>query len=154
ANCADSSLQEPTVIKLFEGDSVTIKFRYSAQHTSYSLQLYRQYRRKTLTFLIYIHSYGDPFRAEGVATRFLSSLDTSSSEGNFNIGELQLSDSAVYYCGLRDTVTGTRVSLVQKLCRNESKLIKWCMCGEEDGGRRGTIAEKHILSKYYLNQNT
>ncbi|GCC20152.1 hypothetical protein chiPu_0021286 [Chiloscyllium punctatum] len=105
-----------------KGNSATIHFKYSISAAFYSVQVYRQDGRQSPTFLIDIPTSGDVFKAEGVGDRFSAVLDTSKSEGNFTVDKLQLSDSAVHYCGLRDTVTGNRGRLVQKYCHHSDEV--------------------------------
>uniref|UniRef100_A0A3B4E707 Ig-like domain-containing protein n=1 Tax=Pygocentrus nattereri TaxID=42514 RepID=A0A3B4E707_PYGNA len=88
-----------------EGDNVTLSCNYNTS-TNDALQWYRQFPRSRPEFLLYIYSHGTlsdplpPRMSAEVKDKKLVDLIISSAA---------VSDSALYYCALKPTVTGNPV---------------------------------------------
>ncbi|XP_056157915.1 uncharacterized protein LOC130133150 [Lampris incognitus] len=102
----DNVLQPKGGVTVSEGETVTLDCHYNTSDTSAYLFWYRQAADDKPTFILIRFTVGSGNTADGFKERFDSSLDSSSRSVPLKIQSLQLSDSAVYYCALRPTVTG------------------------------------------------
>uniref|UniRef100_H3AKI0 Ig-like domain-containing protein n=1 Tax=Latimeria chalumnae TaxID=7897 RepID=H3AKI0_LATCH len=97
----NSVSQDDQPLTVNEGSaSSIINCKYSTSYSSYYLFWYRQYPQKPLEFLIRKYSDGSEHKSNSADRRFSSDLNTSQKKFTLTIKDLQLSDSAVYYCGL------------------------------------------------------
>ncbi|XP_056157914.1 uncharacterized protein LOC130133148 [Lampris incognitus] len=102
----DNVLQPKGDVTVSEGETVTLDCHYNTSGSNTYLYWYRQAADDKPTFILSRFSVGSGNTADGFKERFDSSLDSSSRSVPLKIQSLQLSDSAVYYCALRPTVTG------------------------------------------------
>ncbi|XP_056149913.1 uncharacterized protein LOC130124489, partial [Lampris incognitus] len=102
----DNVLQPKGGVTVSEGETVTLDCHYNTSQSSPYLFWYRQAADDKPTFILSRFTFGSGNTADGLEERFDSSLDSSSRSVPLKIQSLQLSDSAVYYCALRPTVTG------------------------------------------------
>ncbi|KAG5285573.1 hypothetical protein AALO_G00004940 [Alosa alosa] len=99
-----------------EGSMVTLICQYETKASALSQYLF-WYQQKPNGFPKYfllktsISQENDP----DFKRRFNATLNTDTKTVNLTIQDLQVSDSAVYYCALRPTVTAADSALIQKL---------------------------------------
>ncbi len=103
----DSVEQNTTVQTAVEGAAVTINCQYETTDTSPDLFWYQQKVKGFPKYMLNRFGTND----KQFKDRFSSNLDTSKLFP-LTIQDVRLSDSAVYYCALRPTVTETLSTLV------------------------------------------
>uniref|UniRef100_A0A673LFV9 Ig-like domain-containing protein n=1 Tax=Sinocyclocheilus rhinocerous TaxID=307959 RepID=A0A673LFV9_9TELE len=106
--------QNTRVQTAVEGRSVTINCRYETSDPSPYLFWYQQKTNgipKYLMIIIATNVQNDKDFEE----RFNANHDKTSKSVPLMIQDVRVSDSAVYYCALRPTVTETHSTLIQKL---------------------------------------
>ncbi|KAI4875682.1 hypothetical protein NFI96_008185 [Prochilodus magdalenae] len=90
-------------VQLPEGDDLTLSCNYTTTDTNSVLQWYRQSLGSSPEFLLYISLYGaksdPPPHMSAVVDKDLKRVD-------LKISSAAVSDSVLYYCALRPTVTG------------------------------------------------
>jgi len=94
-----------------EGGSVTLQCKYTASTTTPDLFWYIQRENDIPKYMLRKNKYGGDQDTE-FQKRFHS--EVSSDSVPLMIQDLRVSDSAVYYCALRPTVTQTHSALRQK----------------------------------------
>lgn len=102
-------------LSAFEGDGVTIACSNKTSANTPSLLWYKQKANGFPEFMLIRNTYS----AEGTTEemfkeRFQSKVNTASKTVPLTIQNLQVSDSAVYYCALRPTVTAVCEVIIQK----------------------------------------
>ena len=103
-------------LSAFEGDGVTIACSYKTSANSASLLWYKQQANGFPEFMLITHAYNrETQKEEMFKERFQSKVNTASKTVPLTIQNLQVSDSAVYYCALQPTVTAAHLTLKQKL---------------------------------------
>ena len=103
-------------LSAFEGDGVTIACSYKTSANSASLLWYKQQANGFPEFMLITHAYNrEAQKEEMFKERFHSKVNTASKTVPLTIQNLQVSDSAVYYCALKPTVTAAHSALIQKL---------------------------------------
>uniref|UniRef100_A0A3Q3F3T2 Ig-like domain-containing protein n=1 Tax=Labrus bergylta TaxID=56723 RepID=A0A3Q3F3T2_9LABR len=102
-----------------EGDTVTLDCKVETISTTPSLFWYRQEMGDFPKYLW--KSYGSfSENAPGISMTDLMQNGTSVP---LKIQKLQLTDSAVYYCALRPTVTGNTTTLYKNLWREDNTIL-------------------------------
>ncbi|TWW73179.1 T-cell receptor alpha chain V region CTL-F3 [Takifugu flavidus] len=96
----DKVMQPPEDVVAAEGDTVTLDFTFQTSDPSPTLFWYKQENNK------FPKCFFGPSRKKASDPQRISALINKMS-APLKIQELQLSDSAVYYCALRPTVTGS-----------------------------------------------
>ena len=97
-----------------EGTSVTLSYTLSKTATGNDyLFWYRQYPGEPPQFLLYISGLGINKTAESLGSdkRFSTELTEEKTGVDLKISSVAVTDSALYYCALRPTVTGNTDSL-------------------------------------------
>ncbi|KAF3857610.1 hypothetical protein F7725_010811 [Dissostichus mawsoni] len=84
-----------------EGRNISLTCKYEG--TIYNIQWYRQYQRSRPEFLLYITEAGVIHPTE---SDFSAHIDKTEKRVDLEIISAAVTDSAVYYCALRPTVTG------------------------------------------------
>uniref|UniRef100_A0A674P6F5 Ig-like domain-containing protein n=1 Tax=Takifugu rubripes TaxID=31033 RepID=A0A674P6F5_TAKRU len=104
----DKVMQPPEDVVAAEGDTVTLDCTFQTTDTSPNLFWYKQEGTSRPQFILskFHHRYTGKTEDE-FKERFSSTLNSTMKSAPLKIQELQLSDSAVYYCALRPTVTGS-----------------------------------------------
>uniref|UniRef100_A0A3Q1HWM0 Immunoglobulin V-set domain-containing protein n=1 Tax=Anabas testudineus TaxID=64144 RepID=A0A3Q1HWM0_ANATE len=100
-----------------EGNSVTLIYNYLKLQTNDYFFWYRQYPGKPPEFLISHSATG------ALGTEQISGLKVKVEQKQLmmNISSAAVSDSAVYYCALRPTVTGNSKTLYKNLWSKETE---------------------------------
>ena len=111
----DAVYQSDGVLSAFEGDKVTIACHYETSDPTASLLWYKQTANGFPEFMLITFTYPGGQTEEKFKERFHSKVNSTSKTVPLNIQNLQVSDSAVYYCALKPTVTAAHLTLTQKL---------------------------------------
>uniref|UniRef100_A0A3B3Q4G3 T-cell receptor alpha/delta variable 14.0 n=1 Tax=Paramormyrops kingsleyae TaxID=1676925 RepID=A0A3B3Q4G3_9TELE len=107
-------------VHVTEGDNVTLSCNYSGSVTS--LLWYRQYPRSAPEFLLLIYRTAEtPQRRE---PRMSTMVQKEKNRVDLELSSTEVTDSAVYYCALRPTVTGNSLTLYKNLTAFE-QLMKF-----------------------------
>ncbi|CAB1326160.1 unnamed protein product [Coregonus sp. 'balchen'] len=107
--------QQSGHVTALEGGLVTLSCNYTTSSTSPNLFWYIQLTRDSPQYVLRRDRYSEGSNSDEFKKRFVSRLNITSSSVPLMIQRLQLSDSAVYYCALRPTVTTGDSVTVQKL---------------------------------------
>uniref|UniRef100_A0A673BW68 Ig-like domain-containing protein n=1 Tax=Sphaeramia orbicularis TaxID=375764 RepID=A0A673BW68_9TELE len=105
----------PLYVTGAEGEAVTLGCRYNSSSTTNSLYWYKQEGNSRPTFILNRLTLDQGTTAETFKERFTSTLDQTSRSAPLKIQKLHVSDSAVYYCAVRPTVTGNSKTLNKNL---------------------------------------
>ena len=97
-----------------EGGMVTLNCGYKTTRSTQDLYWYIQRPKDFPKFILKRDSYGIGENGTEFNERFHSNLNVTSSSVPLIIQNLQVSDSAVYYCALRPTVTVADHTVIQK----------------------------------------
>uniref|UniRef100_A0A671Q532 Ig-like domain-containing protein n=1 Tax=Sinocyclocheilus anshuiensis TaxID=1608454 RepID=A0A671Q532_9TELE len=92
-----------------EGAQVILMCNYTTTSTTNYLFWYKQLPNRSPTFIL------NQYTTEFFTTRFSATLDSTSRIFPLMIEDVHVSDSAVYYCALRPTVTGNTRTLYKNL---------------------------------------
>uniref|UniRef100_A0A3B4CJ28 Ig-like domain-containing protein n=1 Tax=Pygocentrus nattereri TaxID=42514 RepID=A0A3B4CJ28_PYGNA len=90
-----------------DGDNVTLSCNYSTSPND-ALQWYRQFPRSRPEFLLYIYSHGT--LSDPLPPRMSAEVEDKK-RVDLIISSAAVSDSALYYCALKHTVTGNPATL-------------------------------------------
>ncbi|CAJ1073130.1 hypothetical protein OJAV_G00169870 [Xyrichtys novacula] len=105
----DSVTQTEGEIFAFEGHTVTLNCTFKTSGTALTLFWYRQDLQDFPKYMLKCYSGTTEFASESDKDRFNATIKGKSV--NLEIQNLHPSDSAVYYCALRPTVTGNTKTL-------------------------------------------
>jgi len=97
-----------------EGDQVILKCNYTTTSNNPYLFWYKQLPNRSPIFILNKYTFGGTIEPD-FKKRFSATLDSTSRSVPLTIQDVSVSDSAVYYCALRPTVTQTHSTLMQKL---------------------------------------
>ncbi|KAL7386481.1 hypothetical protein ABVT39_009180 [Epinephelus coioides] len=119
---AGVSCEELTPVKneeySLEGSTVTLSCRYSKQAAGGDYFFwYRQYPGKPPEFIMFISGMNITRPAESLKsdTRFFTELTEEKRRVDLQISSAAVTDSAVYYCAVRPTVTGNIKTLYKTI---------------------------------------
>ncbi|TWW73158.1 T-cell receptor alpha chain V region RL-5 [Takifugu flavidus] len=90
-----------------EDQTVTLDCHYTSTATDVYIFWYKQDGTSRPQFILNRFTFGKGKTEDEFKERFSSTLNPTMKSAPLKIQELQLSDSAVYYCALRPTVTGS-----------------------------------------------
>uniref|UniRef100_A0A4W5LFI1 Ig-like domain-containing protein n=1 Tax=Hucho hucho TaxID=62062 RepID=A0A4W5LFI1_9TELE len=109
--------QQPGGVTTIEGGLVTLSCQYntSVNNDAY-LYWFKQEENDSPKQMLSRYSFGSGDNAAGFKERFNASLNAKTQSFPLTIQRLQLSDSAVYYCALKPTVTTGYTAPLQKHC--------------------------------------
>ncbi|KAI5607938.1 hypothetical protein C0J50_6959, partial [Silurus asotus] len=96
-----------------EGDDVTLSCKYETSNTGTILHWYRQQPKSNPVFLLYINLFGG--KTNPIPPRLDAEVDKTNKEVDLIISSAAVSDSDLYYCALRPTVTGNPAALYKNL---------------------------------------
>ncbi|CAB1326124.1 unnamed protein product [Coregonus sp. 'balchen'] len=113
--------QQSGHVTALEGGLVTLSCNYTTSSTSPDLFWYIQLTRDSPQYILRRDRYSERSNSDEFKKRFDSRLNFTYSSVPLTIQRLQLSDSAVYYCALKPTVTTGDSVTVQKLRNAEEK---------------------------------
>ncbi|TWW73216.1 T-cell receptor alpha chain V region CTL-F3 [Takifugu flavidus] len=102
-----------------EDQTVTLDCHYTSTVTDVYIFWYKQDGTSRPQFILSRFTIGKGKTEDEFKERFSSTLNPTMKSAPLKIQELQLSDSAVYYCALRPTVTGS-----SRKCRGEDKVMQ------------------------------
>uniref|UniRef100_A0A668SKN7 Ig-like domain-containing protein n=1 Tax=Oreochromis aureus TaxID=47969 RepID=A0A668SKN7_OREAU len=117
-SCEDLTPTNKEVFSV-EGSTVTLSYRYSKKATgSDEFYWYRQYPGKPPEFLISHLGSGSVMKEEisGLSVQVVD----DQKQIDLNISSAAVTDSAVYYCAVRPTVTGNTKTLYKNLWRQQN----------------------------------
>uniref|UniRef100_A0A673J916 Ig-like domain-containing protein n=1 Tax=Sinocyclocheilus rhinocerous TaxID=307959 RepID=A0A673J916_9TELE len=97
-----------------ERDQVIVRCNYTTTDTNPYLFWYQQLPNRSPTFILNKFTFGEGNTEPDFKKRFSATLDSTSRTVPLMIKDVRVSDSAVYYCALRPTVTENTKTLVQK----------------------------------------
>ncbi|CAL8277603.1 unnamed protein product [Lota lota] len=107
-----------------EGTTVTLSYRFSKTAASGDdFFWYRQYPGEPPQFLLYISGFGNNRTSESLGSdkRFSIKLTDEKTGVDLKISSVAVTDSALYYCAVRPTVTGNTDSLYKNLTAIQSR---------------------------------
>uniref|UniRef100_A0A3P9D7W3 Ig-like domain-containing protein n=1 Tax=Maylandia zebra TaxID=106582 RepID=A0A3P9D7W3_9CICH len=119
----DKVIQEQGDVIAAEGDTVTLGCQYESSVTNNYLFWYKQDGNNSPKFILSRVSGDDGNTVDEFKERFSSTLDSSIRSVPLKIQKLQLSDSAVYYCAVRPTVTGNSKTLYKNLWSKDNRIL-------------------------------
>ncbi|KAI9518296.1 hypothetical protein NQZ68_038567 [Dissostichus eleginoides] len=106
-----------------EGRSVTLSCTYSVKADN--LQWYRQHPGSAPQFLLLIIDTKQPYvvEAKPPIPRLNAKLNEERNQVDLQISSAAVTDSAVYYCALRPTVTGNTNTLYKNLWSKDNTIL-------------------------------
>uniref|UniRef100_A0A669CXR1 Ig-like domain-containing protein n=1 Tax=Oreochromis niloticus TaxID=8128 RepID=A0A669CXR1_ORENI len=121
----DKVIQEQGDVIAAEGDTVTLNCKYEATST-YATYLF-WYKQEVNNFPKYVLRRDSTGAAENAQEfpkdRFDAKINKKEKSVPLKIQKLQLSDSAVYYCAVRPTVTGNTKTLYKNLWSKDNRIL-------------------------------
>ncbi|KAI5103504.1 hypothetical protein C0J45_7085, partial [Silurus meridionalis] len=99
-----------------EGDNVILscKFEVTTGGTNTYLHWYKQDSKSKPVFLLNIHESGK-YKSDPISPRLDIEVDKNEKQVHLIISSAAVSDSDLYYCALRPTVTGNPAALYKNL---------------------------------------
>uniref|UniRef100_A0A672PCK1 Ig-like domain-containing protein n=1 Tax=Sinocyclocheilus grahami TaxID=75366 RepID=A0A672PCK1_SINGR len=94
-----------------ERDQVIVWCKYITTDTDPYLFWYQQLPNRSPTFILNKLTFGEGTTEPDFKKRFSATLNSTSKTVPLMIKDVRVSDSAVYYCALRPTVTGNTTTL-------------------------------------------
>uniref|UniRef100_A0A674BFJ0 Ig-like domain-containing protein n=1 Tax=Salmo trutta TaxID=8032 RepID=A0A674BFJ0_SALTR len=113
--CGDSVTPDKEEYTPTEGSSVSLSWTYETSSSISYLYWYQQYPNHAPEYLLFNLTFGAGETATEFKERFHARLNVTAKSVPLTIQRVQLSDSAVYYCALRPTVTTGYTATLQKL---------------------------------------
>ncbi|CAB1326176.1 unnamed protein product [Coregonus sp. 'balchen'] len=102
-----------------EGTAVTLSYNYSRTATGGDqFYWYHQDTAQRPEFLLYISGSGFIKKADPLNTRISAKLNEEKNRLDLEISSAEVTDSALYYCAVRPTVTGNLHTLYKNLSRD------------------------------------
>uniref|UniRef100_A0A8C9X726 Ig-like domain-containing protein n=1 Tax=Sander lucioperca TaxID=283035 RepID=A0A8C9X726_SANLU len=119
----DNVLQPKGDVTATEGERVTLGCQYNSSSTTNYLFWYKQDGNNSPKFIL-MRIQGDGGNtADEFRERFSSTHNSELRSLPLKIQNLQLSDSAVYYCALQPTVTGNTKTLYKNLWSKDNTIL-------------------------------
>uniref|UniRef100_A0A4W5KU40 Ig-like domain-containing protein n=1 Tax=Hucho hucho TaxID=62062 RepID=A0A4W5KU40_9TELE len=97
--------------RVFESDGVTLSCNYTGSYSTDTLLWYQQYSRSKPEFLLLLIEGGLKTHNESTHPRLSVKLNEDKTHVNLEISSAEVTDSALYYCVLKPTVTGNAETL-------------------------------------------
>ncbi len=104
--------------QVLEGKNVTLTCNYSG--VPETLHWYRQYPSSAPKFLLFIYESG--LMSDNMPQRLTPRINKKTKRVDLEISSAAVTDSAVYYCALRPTVTGNTTTLYENIKQREMYL--------------------------------
>ncbi|CDQ81836.1 unnamed protein product [Oncorhynchus mykiss] len=105
------------------GSNILLSCNYSSAD---SLLWYKQSPGSAPQYLLLIQHYtGTEHRADSLDSRFSGKLNKEKTRVDLKISSAEVTDSALYYCALRPTVTGNPETLYKNLTSPERAFLLW-----------------------------
>ncbi|KAM3604900.1 uncharacterized protein V6R79_017699 [Siganus canaliculatus] len=129
AMCLDCRAQRDKVeqpegdVTATEGHTETLDCHYETTSPTKYLFWYKQEANNSPKYMLLRFNGNDGDTLAEYRERFSSRLNSSTKSVPLEIKNLQLSDSAVYYCALRPTVTGNTKSLYKNLWSKDNTIL-------------------------------
>uniref|UniRef100_A0A3Q3FP64 Ig-like domain-containing protein n=1 Tax=Labrus bergylta TaxID=56723 RepID=A0A3Q3FP64_9LABR len=117
----DRVIQPTEDVFASEGDTVTLDCTFETTRTSPTLFWYRQKCNDFPRYMLKSYSDNAEKASEFQTDRFNAAINGTSVP--LKIQKLQLTDSAVYYCALKPTVTGNTTTLYKNLWREDNTIL-------------------------------
>ena len=119
----DNVLQPEGDVTAPQGEAVTLDCQYNSSSTGPTLYWYKQDGNQKPIMILSRFRRDEGNTADDFRERFSSTLDSTSRSVPLKIQKLQVSDSAVYYCALRPTVTGNTKTLYKNLWSKDNTIL-------------------------------
>ncbi|CAI5676951.1 unnamed protein product [Oreochromis niloticus] len=120
-SCEDLTPTNKEVFSV-EGSTVTLSYRYSKKATgSDGFYWYRQYPGKPPKFLI--SHFGTGARMSDPVPGITFKVSDNKTLMTLQISSAAVTDSAVYYCAVRPTVTGNSKTLYKNLWSKDNRIL-------------------------------
>ena len=99
-----------------EGEVVTLHCTYDVTTSTSQFYLfwYKFQANDVPRYMLQRYTFGDGDNSDGFKVRFKAELNATAKSVPLTVMDLQVSDSAVYYCALRPTVTVADQTVIQK----------------------------------------
>uniref|UniRef100_A0A3Q3EW59 Ig-like domain-containing protein n=1 Tax=Labrus bergylta TaxID=56723 RepID=A0A3Q3EW59_9LABR len=111
----DNVLQPEGDVTATEGEAVTLGCQYNSSSSNEYLYWYKQDGNNSPEFILRtIHPTDSDFSAY---------INKTEKRVNLEISSAALTDSAVYYCALKPTVTGNTTTLYKNLWREDNTIL-------------------------------
>ncbi|KAM3604154.1 uncharacterized protein V6R79_007132 [Siganus canaliculatus] len=129
AMCLDCRAQRDKVeqpegdVTATEGHTVTLDCHYETTSPNKYLFWYKQEANNSPKLILSVFTVGEGNTEKEFKERFSSRLNSSTKSVPLQIQNLQLSDSAVYYCALQPTVTGNTKTLYKNLWSKDNTIL-------------------------------
>ncbi|TKS79262.1 T-cell receptor alpha chain V region RL-5 [Collichthys lucidus] len=119
----DRVIQPPGDVNATEGDTVTLHCKFQTSATFSYLFWYKQEVNDVPKFILQRLNQSRPAESLKSDTKFSTKLSEEKKRVDLKIQKLQLSDSAVYYCAVRPTVTGNTKTLYKNLWSKDNTIL-------------------------------
>uniref|UniRef100_A0A8C6WPQ8 Ig-like domain-containing protein n=1 Tax=Neogobius melanostomus TaxID=47308 RepID=A0A8C6WPQ8_9GOBI len=122
----DTVTQPEGDASVFKGDTATINCTFETSYSNPYLFWYRQEGHGAPQYLMKKGKLSSGWSQTFKASEFEESRFEFEAEGNsvyLQIQDVRVSDSAVYYCALRPTVTGNTKTLNKNLCSKDNTIL-------------------------------
>uniref|UniRef100_A0A671TZ42 Ig-like domain-containing protein n=1 Tax=Sparus aurata TaxID=8175 RepID=A0A671TZ42_SPAAU len=120
---SDRVIQPTGDVIAAEGDTVTLGCTFETSDSGPTLFWYKQDGNNSPKFILSRFQRDEGNTPDEVQERFSSTLDSTSKSVPLKIQKLQLSDSAVYYCAVKPTVTGNTKTLYKNLWSKDNTIL-------------------------------
>uniref|UniRef100_A0AAQ5WY46 Ig-like domain-containing protein n=1 Tax=Amphiprion ocellaris TaxID=80972 RepID=A0AAQ5WY46_AMPOC len=119
----DNVLQPKGGVSSAEGEAATLDCLYNSTSPNPYLYWYKQDGNNSPEFILSRVRLDEGNTADDHKKRFSSTLNSTFRSVPLKIQKLHLSDSAVYYCALRPTVTGNSKTLYKNLWNKDNRKL-------------------------------
>uniref|UniRef100_A0A8C8J1R7 Ig-like domain-containing protein n=1 Tax=Oncorhynchus tshawytscha TaxID=74940 RepID=A0A8C8J1R7_ONCTS len=118
--CGDSVTPDKEEYTPTEGSSVSLRCTYETSSNYVYLYWYRHYPNQAPQFLLY---KGARSQSGNITPGFTLNHDKNAKRTDLKISSAEVTDSAMYFCALRPTVTGNPETLYKNLTSPEKTFL-------------------------------